>query len=73
MKFPIKFLFTVVDVLFAVAEAVSKLADRKKKPEGLTMKDLLDLKRKDDELARKTQAPTVVIPAPSERERSKRR
>lgn len=69
-----KVLFVIIDVLFAVAEGVSALMEkRKKRPQGLSMRELLDMKRQDEDLVRRTQAPTVVIPPPSERERTKRR
>lgn len=65
----------VVERVFDVLELISNLSDKRKakqKPKELTLKDLLDAKR-DTELLRRTQAPTVVIPPPSERERQKRR
>lgn len=71
MKFG-RILLVVVDVLFMVAEAVSGLANRKRdKGKDLTAADLLE--RKDADLRRRTTAKTVVIPPPSERERTQRR
>jgi hypothetical protein len=70
----------VVDVLFAVAETVVKVSDKRRDKRAkerarasLTLKDLMALKRADDEYLRRSQAPTVVIPPPSERERQKPR
>lgn len=62
----------IVDWLFAGAELAVGLNDRLRKRKapassGLTMRDILELKRLDDERVRKSTAPTVVIPAPSER------
>lgn len=68
-----KVLLVVIDLLFAVAEGVSGLMEKRRKPRPFTLRELLDMKRKDAELVRRTQAPTVVIPPPSDRERTKRR
>lgn len=68
-----KVVLKVVDLLFAGAELLVSLHDKlkgKRLPQpgsGLSLKDLLELKRLDDERLRRSQAPTVVIPPPSER------
>lgn len=65
----------LVERVFDLLEFISNQSDKRKakqKAKELTLKDLLDAKR-DTELLRRTQAPTVVIPPPSERERQKRR
>lgn len=59
----------IVERLFDVAELVVKLSEKKKKPapSQLSLRDLIDLKRQQDESVRRSSAPTVVIPPPSER------
>lgn len=61
----------IVERLFDVAELVVKLSEKKKKPEPshLTLRDLVEMKRQQDEGVRRSSAPTVVIPPPSEREK----
>jgi hypothetical protein len=72
-----KALFVIIDVLFAVAEGVASLMEKRKAkrppPPSLSLRDIMEMKRADAELVKRTQAPTVVIPPPSERERPKRR
>ena len=62
----------ILDLLFAGAELLvdvhDKLSKRKPAPGAtLSLKDLLELRRADDERVKRSQAPTVVIPPPSER------
>lgn len=60
--------FKIIDLLFAGAELVSRALDKRKPPPaGLTLRDLIDMKRQDDDRVRRSQAPTVVIDPPSER------
>ncbi len=64
----------VIDLAFALAEHVSDWLDkraRKKRlprptPSGLSLKDLLEIKKANDAAQKKSEAPTVVIPPPSE-------
>lgn len=57
----------------AIADALSVWLQRREQrrglppPSTLTLRDLLEIKKESDSYARRTQAPTVVIPAPSER------
>lgn len=67
-----KLVLKVIDLLFAGAELVVDIHDkltRRKRTTGQTLglKDLLELRRADEERVRRSQAPTVVIPPPSER------
>lgn len=62
----------VVELAFTIAERVAAWLEarekRAKKPSpGLSLKELLEIKRLNDTQVRRTQAPTVVIPPPSER------
>lgn len=65
----------IIERLFDVAELVSAASDRsaaKRKqlgPSPLTLKELMEIKRQDEDLYRRTNAPTVLIPPPSEREK----
>lgn len=70
-----KVLLFVVERVFDVLELIDRANERakaKRKPKELTFHDLVDVKR-DAELLRRTQAPTVVIPPPSERRDSPKR
>lgn len=61
----------IVELAFKLAEGVAGWLERREKrvtkdiPRGLTWPDLLELKRHNDSV-RRSQAPTVVIPPPSE-------
>lgn len=62
----------ILDLLFAGAELVVDIHDKltKRQPQAgntLSLKDLLELRRADEDRVRRSQAPTVVIPPPSER------
>lgn len=64
----------VIDVGFAIAERVDAWSTKRKRkqklpPTALSWKDVLEIKRQSDLGARKSEAPTVVIPPPSERDR----
>lgn len=67
-----KIVLKVVDLLFAGAELLVTIHDKlakKPPPKGSTLqlKDLLEMKRADDDRLRRSQAPTVAIPPPSQR------
>jgi hypothetical protein len=64
-------LLFLVDLVFDVAERVDRWNTRRKRkgkpaPVGLSWKDVLEIKRQSDAGARRSEAPTVVIPPPSE-------
>ncbi len=64
-----KLALCVVDLAFAIAEKVAYWLEaaekRKRLPRPLTVADLLEIRTQKD-AARRSQAPTVVIPPPSE-------
>ncbi len=60
----------VVDLGFAIAERIDAWSTKRKKrkvePIGFSWKDVLEIKRQSDTAVRRSEAPTVVIPPPSE-------
>ncbi len=71
--FAVDRVFDLLELISKVSEVVSKRKEEKRQGKTLTIEDLLRPGR-DGELLRRTQAPTMVIPPPSERElRGKRR
>lgn len=66
----------IVERAFDLAELILAISEKKKQklppPSSLSLKDLVEMKRADNETVRRSQAPTVVIPPPSERERQRR-
>lgn len=61
----------IVDWVIRIADLLLRLGESKRKsappPSTLTLRDLLEIKKESDAHARRSQAPTVVIPPPSER------
>lgn len=70
--FAVDRVFDLLELISKVSDVVAKRKEEKRKGKDLTLEDLLRPGR-DGELLRRTQAPTMVIPPPSERERPKRR
>lgn len=77
VRLPWAAVLKLVDLGFTIAEGIDRLLTRRKQRkrrerDGLTWRDMAELKRASEDLARRQSAPTVAIPPPSERERERR-